>query len=156
LWNHAREVDAAYVRTQDRARDAVVPEAERFLFYRGLGRATLPVRFTAARGGTLSSEAGKPHAGSHVFVLRVEGGKGAYACLPSPPAGAAASTVTPGMTDAQPLPEFTRRLCDDLAARLVESGLYPKEARAMVNTWRTSYFQTEGTRALFVLPRSWT
>jgi hypothetical protein len=26
----------------------------------------------------------------------------------------------------------------------------------MVNTWRTSYFRTEGVRALFVLPRAWT
>ena len=26
----------------------------------------------------------------------------------------------------------------------------------MVNTWRTSYFRTEGVRALFVMPRAWT
>ena len=26
----------------------------------------------------------------------------------------------------------------------------------MVNTWQTSYFQTEGIRVLFVLPQSWT
>ena len=26
----------------------------------------------------------------------------------------------------------------------------------MVNTWTTSYFQTDGVRALFVLPQSWT
>ena len=26
----------------------------------------------------------------------------------------------------------------------------------MVNTWTTSYFQTDGIRALFVLPQSWT
>jgi hypothetical protein len=26
----------------------------------------------------------------------------------------------------------------------------------MVNTWRTSYFQTEGTRVLFLLPQCWT
>src|SRR5262249_20696299 len=58
--------------------------------------------------------------------------------------------------DAKPLKEFTDRLADDLAARLTESGLHPKEARAMVNTWRTSYFQTDGVRALFVLPRAWT
>ena len=26
----------------------------------------------------------------------------------------------------------------------------------MVNTWTTSYFQTDGIRVLFVLPQSWT
>src|SRR6185436_15485600 len=42
------------------------------------------------------------------------------------------------------------------ARRLVESGLYEKEARAMVNTWASSYFKTDGVRMLFVLPQSWT
>jgi hypothetical protein len=36
------------------------------------------------------------------------------------------------------------------------AGLYAKEARAMVNTWRASYFQTDGLRVLFVLPQKWT
>jgi hypothetical protein len=39
---------------------------------------------------------------------------------------------------------------------LTRSGLYSKEARAMVNTWTNSYFRSEGTRVLFVLPQSWT
>ena len=60
------------------------------------------------------------------------------------------------MDQARPLADFTRAIADDLAARLTESGLYAKEARAMVNTWTTSYFQTDGVRALFVLPQSWT
>ena len=64
--------------------------------------------------------------------------------------------MIPSMDKAQPLAEFTRTIADALAARLAESGLYAKEARAMVNTWTTSYFQTEGVRVLFVLPQSWT
>ena len=55
------------------------------------------------------------------------------------------------ITGAAPRPEL-----DAMAARLAECGLYPKEARAMVNTWRTSYYHAEGVRALFVLPQSWT
>ena len=31
-----------------------------------------------------------------------------------------------------------------------------KEAQAMVNTWKSSYFKTDGVRVLFVLPQSWT
>jgi hypothetical protein len=60
------------------------------------------------------------------------------------------------MVDSRPLEEFTRVIADDLAARLTESGLYAKEARAMVNTWKNSYFRTDGIRVLFVLPRAWT
>src|SRR5262249_22109514 len=66
------------------------------------------------------------------------------------------TSVLPSMTSAQPLSEFAQTVSDDLAARLVESGLYPKEAQAMVNTWRNSYFETEGIRVLFVLPQEWT
>ena len=60
------------------------------------------------------------------------------------------------MGDSRPIDEFTRAVADDLAARLTESGLYAKEARAMVNTWKSSYFQADGIRVLFVLPQSWT
>ena len=64
--------------------------------------------------------------------------------------------MIPSMDKARPLDEFTRQIADDLAGRLTASGLFAKEARAMVNTWTSSYFQTDGTRVLFVLPQSWT
>jgi hypothetical protein len=32
-------------------------------------------------------------------------------------------------------------------------GLFPKEAHAMVDTWRDSWFE-EGTRAFYILPAS--
>jgi hypothetical protein len=134
LWNFARDVDAAFVRTRDYTQEPEHQESERFLFYRGLGEA--PLR--------------------HVFLIRVEGGKGVYAYRPGLPPGGRATDVIPSMDGAKPLDEFARALADDLAARLVESGLFPKEARAMVNTWRTSYFHTEGVRALFVMPQAWT
>jgi hypothetical protein len=153
LWNFARDVDAALVRTPDRTKEPARPESERFLFYRGLGRAPLPLRLTAAAGGTLGLDSGQPHDVQHLFIVRVEGGRGTYTYLPVLRVGDRLTGVIPAMDDAQPLEDFSRRLGDDLATRLVASGLYAKEARAMVNTWRSSYFQTEGVRVLFVLPR---
>jgi hypothetical protein len=44
----------------------------------------------------------------------------------------------------------------DVASRLYASGLYEPEALAMVNTWKSSYFKTDGVRLLFVMPQSWT
>ena len=43
LWNHARDVDAAFVKTIDGARSQPAEEFEKFLFYRGLGEARLPL-----------------------------------------------------------------------------------------------------------------
>jgi tetratricopeptide (TPR) repeat protein len=156
LWNFAREVDAAYVRTPDRTKPHSPTEAERFLFYRGLGRAPLPVSLTAEHGGTLAIGSDQPHGAAHVFILRVEGGRGAYTYRPALGPGERRTEVIPTMRDAQPLERFTDRISEDLRRCLVQSGLFDKEARAMVNTWRTSYFQNEGIRALFVLPQEWT
>lgn len=152
LWNHAREVDAAFVR--------VVPpqgrnEWERFIFYRGLGQKPLPLH-ARADGARLTCAAPMTEAVRHVFVLRVERGEGAYRYVPSLGCGEQINHLVPAMTSAQPLEQFAGALSDDLAQRLEESGLYAKEARAMVNTWRTSYFTSDGIRILFVLPQSWT
>src|SRR3954447_19084109 len=84
LWNHAREVDAAYVKTMDGTKDPAVPEYERFLFYRGLGDSHLPLRLSADKGGTISLEK-DPTLGDgirHVYVVRVENGRGVYQYRP--------------------------------------------------------------------------
>ncbi|HZW30837.1 MAG TPA: hypothetical protein VFF52_09035 [Isosphaeraceae bacterium] len=158
LWNFARDVDAAFVRTIDRTQPAGPAEYERFLFYRGLGQARLPLRAEARSGGTLALDR-DPTLGDgvrHIFVLRVEDGRGAYQYRPALRPGEEVTGLIPPRDKALPLAQFTRAVADDLAARLIESGLYPKEARAMVNTWTNSYFQSEGIRILFVLPQSWT
>lgn len=158
LWNFARDVDACFVRTPDVANPKRPRETERFLFYRGLGQAVLPLKVEAdtADGATLSLDGTGPNGVRDLFMIRVEGGRGHFTYRPEIAPGERVSDALPSMAEARPLAEFVPRLADALAARLVASGLYPKEARAMVNTWRTSYFQTEGIRVLFVLPQAWT
>jgi tetratricopeptide (TPR) repeat protein len=156
LWNYAREVDAAYVRTVNRVHRDDRNEYERFIFYRGLGQAPLPMQATSIHGGTLTWSRSATGDARHVFVLRVENGRGAYRYVPSLAPGESIDGITPSMSESLPMPEFTRRVGDDLAARLKEGGLYLKEARAMVNTWSSSYFRTDGLRVLFVLPQRWT
>ncbi len=156
LWRYARDVDAAYVRCTNRSASA--PELERFLFYRGLGRAHLPLRFEAKRGGTLSVERSDSVRDGirHLFVLHVQNGRGAFRYLSEIRPGQTIAGVIPGTHEMRPLPEFTQAVAHDLASRLEASGLYAREAQAMVNTWTASYFQTEGTRGLCVLPQGWT
>jgi hypothetical protein len=158
LWDFARDVDAAFVKTIDRTGATERDEYERFLFYRGLGQSRMPMRADARSGGTLALER-EPSLGDgvrHIFVLKVENGRGAYQYRPALRSGEQATGVIPSMDGAKPLAEFTEAVAGALAARLTESGLYAKEARAMVNTWKGSYFQNDGIRVLFVLPQSWT
>src|SRR5262249_20355983 len=46
-------------------------------------------------------------------------------------------------------------LVSDLTQSLVASGLYGKEAAAMIKTWKDSWFE-EGLRVFYVLPRQTT
>ena len=156
LWNFTRDVDAAYVTALDMTRERNPKESERFIFYRGLGEARLPLDVSAGGTARVSCGGELTEALRHVYVLRVENGKGAFRYLPELRCGAEAHEVIPAMDGARDLSAFANSMADDLTSRLVESGLYPKEALAMVNTWRTSYLETDGIRALFVLPQSWT
>ena len=85
LWNHARDVDAAFVRTEGPSKTKPAGEFEKFLFYRGLGGASLPLRIQESGGGTLTldSATGLSDGVRDLFVLRVEGGRGVYRYLPS-------------------------------------------------------------------------
>ncbi len=161
LWNHARKVDSAFVRVNQvppvgRLGQKSAFETERFIFYRGLGRADLPLQFSAAERGVISCSASSPSAMHHLFVLRVEDGRGAFRYIPSLEPGQRIESVIPSMQAAEPMETFSRKTGDALAGRLTESGLFEKEARAMVNTWRTSYLETDGIRVLYVLPQAWT
>jgi hypothetical protein len=61
--------------------------------------------------------------------------------------GSRASLGTP------PLTGSLDALATRLEAILIGAGLYPREARAMVETWKESWFE-EGTRLLYILPRA--
>lgn len=156
LWRFARDVDADYVRPVGEG----AGEWERFIFYRGLGQAPLPLKLAEAEGGTLSLEAGEAgnstREARHLFILKVENGKGAFRYVPRITPGQALTGVLPAQSALRPAETFEREVGDALAQRLVQEGLYPKEARAMVRTWKSSYFQTDGIRVLAVMPQSWT
>lgn len=160
LWRFARQVpQAATVHMTAEAKllnDTLsgftpVPasgEAERFLFYRGLGQADLPVRFfPEINGGQLTTTVPV----RCVIVVKVTKGKITWRAFESLSPRQKLEGITqrlkPGTADA---------VAQHLTRGLVESGLFPDEARALVNTWKSSYFGSDGLRVLFVLPPSWT
>ena len=151
LWNYAREVDAAYVYN---AQLAAGPP-ERFIFYRGLGEVPMPVDARIA-DGRISATTSEPQGLHHLFVLRVENGRAAYTYTTRLGKGERFDQPLPSMADALSIDQFAERISNDMASRLTASGLYVPEAQAMVNTWTSSYFKTDGVRLLFVMPQSWT
>jgi hypothetical protein len=118
----------------------------------------MPIGLGAGNGGTLTVEQEPKFFGGlpHVFVLRVEKGRGAFRYLGGLIPGQSVRGVIPSLEELQPMSSFTHAVSQALAEKLTETGLYAKESLAMVNTWRNSYFESDGVRALCVLPQSWT
>src|SRR5262249_40117872 len=61
--------------------------------------------------------------------------------------------VSGSVTIASPAPDRAMTVPYEFESLLVEQGLFPKEAAAMIATWRDTWFD-EGTRVFYVFPRS--
>jgi hypothetical protein len=141
-WHFARETKAAWVKSGD--------EAERYIFYRGLGRIDLPLQVQSFPGVTLVHDCGDEPL-TEAIVLDMRATEGRFISLGDfkPHQG------KPAMLDQQPLrPRDV--VIDELKvavqSALTAHGLYEDEARAMVRTWSRTWFAAEGTRVIYVVP----
>ena len=132
----ARETDAAPLQ--------VGRQFEKFLFYRGVGNFEVPISAVAAEDGTVHVTNRGPEPIQAVMVFENRNGKIGYHRV-----GTLHSEAS------IPAPQLTANV-DDLRSHLVQAltaaGLFPREARAMVETWRDSWFE-EGVRVFYLLPR---
>jgi hypothetical protein len=149
----ARETDANFLRV-DSPPDKV--EHERDLFYRGVGffPAPLSLSMDAAEKELVLTNAHSGPLGS-LFVLTVKQGKVSYRKVDNV-APMAYATVKFDPQSSGGAGDASESLRRDVALALVEQGLYPKEAAAMVQTWKDQWFAEEGTRVLYLLPQAWT
>jgi hypothetical protein len=153
-WTFARETDAAFVKVTKQNRS----ELEKFLFYRGVGSFELPLQVTATGSDSMSMRLTVHNRGEDplqgIFAIHVDKQTIRCGALPDLIAGASQSLSPDGDIGlALDLKQGVEKAKEHIAASLVAAGLYPKEARAMVNTWEKSYFRTEGLRLLYILPR---
>jgi hypothetical protein len=151
----ARETDANFLRVAaPLARNK--PEYERDLFYRGLGYFQAPLAIGVdADEQRVSLHAREAEQIDAAFLLTIRQGMMRYQKLDDA-ISRAASTVDLDVHPFGALGDVRKQAMQDMAAALVEQGLYEKEAQAMVNTWQDQWFAEEGTRVLYLLPRPWT
>lgn len=122
----------------------VESQAEKFLFYRGVGKFAPPISATVQDDGTiLVSTPGNTPIGD---VILFENRRGAMAFDVRSLSTGRATLDRPALDDATVTPQR------DLVRILVAHGLYEKEAEAMVDTWSDSWFE-EGARLLYIAPR---
>jgi len=128
----ARETDATPI--------SVDGQAEKFLFYRGVGHFHVPLSARVLNDGKILI--GNNAAVPNIILFENRGGKLGYRNVTGETA------IDPPVLDST-----FPRLQKDLETMLVEQGLFAKEAHAMVETWRTSWFE-EGSRLLYIVPPS--
>jgi len=119
-------------------------QQEKFLFYRGVSAFHLPISAQATADGKVMVRNLGQEPIPAVFLFERRGDRLGY-CL----GGALDSQVVLDPPDLTSNMDALRR---DLEAVLTAQGLHPDEARAMVETWRTSWFE-EGTRVFYIVPR---
>ena len=151
----ARATDANLLRVNSPYARAGV-EYERDLFYRGIAEFPGPLTATVSSDEsqlTLVTEGSD--ALRNLFVVTIRKGLMRYQRV--------ASVTTDKSTDVSldvmpfaALDDTRSQLMEDMVKALVDEGLYDKEARAMVDTWKHQWFAEEGSRVFYLLPRAWT
>jgi hypothetical protein len=155
-WAFAREVDASWLTTRPRAAPARQGpvEAERYLFYRGLGTFDLPFGGRALKDGIVVFQNRSLHDVAQVIFLEVgEGGASARYTIESSVAPGSGVKAALGQRKPMPIESVLPGLEADMGKILQGRGLFADEARAMVRTWSRSWFRQEGLRCIYVVPR---
>jgi len=135
----ARETSAAPVAVS--AREGL--QQEKFLFYRGISIFGLPITAqTTADGRVLIKNLGQDEIAS-VILFERRGDKMGYRL-----GGAVQNELR---LDPPELTSTPEALGLDLQDALMSQGLYADEARAMVQTWKLSWFE-EGSRVFYMVP----
>jgi len=153
----ARETGGNLLEVRTSANGAVTTEHERFLFYRGIGSFPTPLHVSLAGDENqvqVRNNGAEPL--GHLVVLHVKDGKGECAYVDRLGAGEAKTATLGKEKSTDELGGLVDQISRRMIKALTEAGLYPREAEAMVKTWRDSWFAEAGTRVLYVLPRSWT
>jgi hypothetical protein len=140
----AREVDAAPLRVC--GTNGKHGQQEKFLFYRGVGTFDLPLS-VKLEGDQIDLKNQSRDEVAHLIIFENRGGRIGYRVADSFRGETKYERPT--------LDKNIDSLLRDLKQVLVASGLYDKEADAMIKTWRDSWFE-EGVRVFYILPRRMT
>jgi len=137
----ARETDSAPVQLCGTNGRPV--EQEKFLFYRGAGSFELPISVKLTNDHLDLVNRSKEEI-SRLIIFENRNGRVGYRVLDHFSGETA--------IERSQLDKDVEAVIRDLRQVLVSSGLYEKEADAMIKTWRDSWFE-EGMRIFYILPR---
>jgi hypothetical protein len=136
----ARETSSSPLRVKTTAGE----QQEKFLFYRGVSADSLPLSAKLNTDGKLVVKSLSEEEIPTAILFERRGERVGYRLV-----GALSDETT---VDPPVLTGSVDALYGDLEEILVGQGLYRDEARAMVETWKDSWFE-EGSRLIYIVPR---
>lgn len=148
-WLYPRQTDSALVRTKN-------GDAEKFLFYRGLGNFSLPVKFTLPTDGSLHIENTSGSTIPAMLIFNHQqyfGDKVSFVLLNPLKAG---ETRIVKLDEPVTSTNWQHEVYAAMRGTLLQAGLFPKEADAMLQTWWMSYFEQPGLRVFWIVSKSFT
>jgi len=137
----ARETSSAPIRVGTPSGD----QHERFLFYRGVSALAPPISAGLCVDGTVLVQSLLQEEIPDVILFERRGNKLGYRILG--PLRDQTSLAPPTLEGSLPA------LFSDLEGILISQGLHADEAHAMLETWKTSWFE-EGSRLFYIVPRN--
>lgn len=137
----ARETDAVPVQVCNADKTKI--ETEKFLFYRGIGNFDLSLT-VKLDGKTLALANRETDEIRNLIIFENRGGKINFGFVEKLSGEMIIERPAAGKTLGDVL--------TTLEKILVAEGLYEKEAKAMIETWKDSWFE-EGLRVFYILPR---
>ena len=132
----ARKTDSAPLQVGD--------EAEKLLFYRGIADFDVPVQARFLPDGKLELRNTAHDPIEFAILFESRQGQVGYRLIQN--------LRGKQLLDTPDLTATVESVHQELAQALVSAGLYPKEAAAMIETWRDSWFE-DGMRIFYIVPR---
>ena len=117
---------------------------EKFLFYRGVSSEESPLSALSLANGEVRVESQSELPVAMLMMFDRRGGKSGFRLAKNVEATTLAAPALDGTVEAA---------SEEMLAALMDEGLYPDEARAMLETWKDAWFE-EGTRLLYIVPKS--
>jgi hypothetical protein len=160
----ARKTGADVVQTTFMEQGKTVAETDKFIFYRGAGSFKTPLHVSVDRKNSVVVKNTGSEKLSGLFLISIhKTNNETYGAVTSAKNLAGEYSLEWPMFGrlahnwkSYPLAEFQAAIIAQMEAALISEGLFPDEAKAMVNTWKDSWFTEEGERVLYILPRAWT
>lgn len=136
----ARNTSAASLSVES----ASSPQHEKFLFYRGVSAFSVPITATVAADSTIHLQNQMSDEIPAALLFERRGAQLGYRMLG--PLRDQASYASPELSAS------LDSLFSNLEGILISQGLFPDEAHAMLETWKSSWFE-EGSRLIYIVPR---